>query len=170
MTISSVIVAVSISFVQLLAALIVAVIGSYGGYRLFSRLTKGIDEAEELKKGNVAVGVLLLSVMVALGIVLQAGLSGISSGVDYALIVGLTTPMGITAIAVSLLQFIVGAVLSVLSVLFSFHVFNRLTPEVDEFSEIARGNIAIALLMSGIAILTALVVQAGIAGITQTLF
>jgi uncharacterized membrane protein YjfL (UPF0719 family) len=170
MTEASVILAISVSFVQLLIALVVAVAGSYGAYRLFSHLTKGINEAEELKKGNIAVGIVLLSVMVALGIVLQASLSGISSGIMYALKVGLMTPMGLIAIAIAFLQFVVGAVLAILAVLFSFHVFNRLTREVDEFAEIAKGNIAIALLMAGIAILTALVVQVGIAGITQALF
>jgi uncharacterized membrane protein YjfL (UPF0719 family) len=129
-----------------------------------------MDEAAELRKGNVAVGIVVMSVMVAMGIVLQAGISGISSGIDYALRVGLMTPMGLISIVVAFLQFIVGAVLAVLSVLFSFTVFNRLTREIDEFDEVAKGNIAIALLMAGIAIMTALLVQAGISGITQALF
>ncbi len=167
---SSVLLAVSLSFVQLLFALIVAALGGYGAYRLFSHLTKGMDEAAELRKGNVAVGIVVMSVMVAMGIVLQAGISGISSGIDYALRVGLMTPMGLISIGVAFLQFIVGAVLAVVSVLFSFTVFNRLTREVEEFDEVAKGNIAIALLMAGIAIMTALLVQAGISGITQALF
>ena len=37
--------------------------------RLFTALTPGIDELEELKKGNVAVAVVLAAVIVAMGIV-----------------------------------------------------------------------------------------------------
>jgi uncharacterized membrane protein YjfL (UPF0719 family) len=170
MTASSVMVAVLMSLVPLLIALVVAAVGSFWGFKLFSRLTKGIDEAAELKKGNIAVGIILLSVMVALGIVLQAGLSGISSGIDYALRVGLVTPMDIIAICIALIQFVLGALLAILAVFFSFYVFNRLTPDVNEFAEIAGGNVAMALLMAGIAILTALVIQAGVSGITHALF
>jgi len=43
------------------------------------RLTKGLDEFEELKKGNVAVALLMAGVIVATAVIIQSGVIGITS-------------------------------------------------------------------------------------------
>lgn len=43
--------------------------------KIFDSLTKGIDEEEELKKGNVAVGLVLMGVIIGISIVIAAAIS-----------------------------------------------------------------------------------------------
>jgi uncharacterized membrane protein YjfL (UPF0719 family) len=46
---------------------------------------------------------------------------------------------------------------------------DKLTKEVDEFEEIKKGNVAVALEMAGIIIAVAVVIQSGVLGITAAL-
>ena len=43
-----------VGLIQLIIALLLAGVALYIGYSTFSKITKGMDEAKELKNGNVA--------------------------------------------------------------------------------------------------------------------
>jgi uncharacterized membrane protein YjfL (UPF0719 family) len=161
---------IGLSFIPLVIGVIVAVLGSYCAYSLFSKLTKNIDEKAELQKGNTAVGILLLSIFVSIGIVLHAGISGIAPAVRYMIKVGPTTSDGLVSLGIAVFQLVISAGLAIIAIYITFLLFSKLTGDVDEFQEISRGNIAIALEMSGIAILTALLIDAGISGIMTILY
>jgi uncharacterized membrane protein YjfL (UPF0719 family) len=77
---------------------------------------------------------------------------------------------GLFSIGIAALELIVSAALAIIAIYVTFHLFSRLTRDIDEFSEISRGNVAIALEMSGIAILTALAIDAGVSGIVNILY
>ena len=57
-----------VGIIQLVIAIILAVVALYIGFSVLGKITKGIDEEKEIAKGNVAVGIL-----VAAGLVLQGG-------------------------------------------------------------------------------------------------
>jgi uncharacterized membrane protein YjfL (UPF0719 family) len=44
-----------------------------------------------------------------------------------------------------------------------------LTKGVDEFEELKKGNVAIALMMAGVIVSTAIIIQSGVIGITSAL-
>ncbi|MCS4542129.1 MAG: DUF350 domain-containing protein [Euryarchaeota archaeon] len=48
---------------QLVLAIILAIIAIYIGLSVFGKLTKGIDEIEELKRGNVAIGIIFAALV-----------------------------------------------------------------------------------------------------------
>ena len=74
------VVAIALGFLQLVLGLIFAAVALYLGVKVFDRFTKGVDEMEELRRGNVAVAVVLAGFLIAVGFVLQAGVSAISAG------------------------------------------------------------------------------------------
>lgn len=152
-----------IGLVQLVIAIILAVVALYIGFFVFSRITKGIDEAKELARGNIAVGIIIASIFFAIALVVQSGIAGISVGIMKAL------AGDWLAIVVSLLQLILGIVLAIAAIYLALYILDRLTKGVDEFEEIRKGNTAVALMMAGVIVSTAIIIQSGVIGITSAL-
>ena len=130
-----------IGIIQLVIAIILAVVALYIGFSVFGRITKGIDEQKELAKGNVAVGILIASVFIAIGIVVQSGVAGVSTGISKAL------AGDFLALVVSFLQLVLGIILAVAAIYLALNVLDKLTEGVEEFEELKKGNSAVALEM-----------------------
>jgi uncharacterized membrane protein YjfL (UPF0719 family) len=152
-----------IGLIQLIIAIILAVVALYIGYSVFSRITKGIEEEKELLKGNAAVGIIVASIFFAIAIVVQSGIAGISIGIINALS-GDWFPL-----IAAIIQLILGIILAIVAIYLALSVLDRLTKGVDEFEEIKKGNVAVALMMAGVIVATALIIQSGVVGITSAL-
>ena len=160
MTLESII----IGIIQLIIAIILAVVSLYIGFAILDRMTKNIDEEKELAKGNVAVGILVASIFISIAVVVQSGVVGISRGLKDA-IAG-----NIYSLIASIIQLIFGILLAIAVIYLALNIFDKLTKEIDEFEEIKKGNVAVALEMAGVIIAVALIVQSGVLGITSSLF
>jgi uncharacterized membrane protein YjfL (UPF0719 family) len=64
---------------------------------------------------------------------------------------------------------ILGIVLAVAAIYLSLNILDKLTKDVDEFEEIKKGNIAVALMMASVIIAVAVIIQSGVLGITAAL-
>jgi uncharacterized membrane protein YjfL (UPF0719 family) len=158
-----------VGIIQLIIAIILAVVALYIGFSVLNRITKGMDEAKELAKGNVAVGILIAAVFIGIAVVVQSGVSGVSLGIAKAMSVGIFSVDGLIAIAVAILQLILGIVLAIVSIYLALKVLDRLTKGVEEFEELKKGNVAVALEMAGVIIAVAVIIQSGVIGITSAL-
>ncbi|MFA6226400.1 MAG: DUF350 domain-containing protein [Methanoregula sp.] len=159
----------AVGLIQLIIAIIFAVVALYVGFAVFGKITKGIDEEKELAKGNVAIGILGASVFIALALVVQSGVSGLSVGINEALTVDILSGNGMTAIAIAIIQLILGIVLAVGAIYLALNVLDKLTKGVEEFEELKKGNVAVALEMAGIIIAVAVIIQSGVIGITAAI-
>jgi uncharacterized membrane protein YjfL (UPF0719 family) len=158
-----------VGLIQLLISIIFAVLALYIGFAVLSKITKGIDEEKELAKGNAAVGIIIASVFVAIALVVQSGVSGISVGINKALSVGILSVDGLFAVGVAFIQLILGIVLAVAAIYLALNILDKLTKGVEEFEEIKKGNVAVALEMGGVIIAVAVIIQSGVIGITAAL-
>ena len=158
-----------IGLIQLIIAIIFAVVALYIGFSMMGKITKNMDEEKELAKGNVAVGIIVASVFVAIALVVQSGVSGISVGIGKAASVGLFSLDGILAIGAAFVQLILGIVLAIGAIYLALNILDKLTKGVDEFEEIKKGNVAVALMMGGVIIAVAVIIQSGVLGITAAL-
>lgn len=95
---------VAVGLIQLIIAIIFAVIALYIGFSVLGKITKDIDEEKELAKGNVAVGIIVAAVFVAIALVVQSGVSGLSVGINKAMSLGLFSVDGLLAVVVAFLQ------------------------------------------------------------------
>jgi uncharacterized membrane protein YjfL (UPF0719 family) len=152
-----------VGLIQLVIAIILAVVALYIGFFVFSRITKGMDEEKELARGNTAVGIIIASIFFAIALVVQSGISGISVGIMKAL------AGDWLAIVVSLLQLILGIILAIGAIYLALNILDRLTKGVDEFEEMKKGNVAVALMIAGVIVSTAIIIQSGVIGITSAL-
>ena len=158
-----------IGLVQLIIAIIFSVIALYIGFSMMGKITKNMDEEKELAKGNVAVGIIVASVFVAIALVVQSGVSGLSVGIGKAASVGFFSVDGLLAIGAAFVQLILGIVLAIAAIYLALNILNKLTKGVDEFEEIKKGNVAVALMMGGVIIAVAVIIQSGVLGITAAL-
>ena len=158
-----------VGIIQLVIAIILAVAALYIGFSVLGKITKGIDEEKEIAKGNAAVGILVASVFIAIGIVVQSGVAGISVGISQALKVGLLSGVGIAIIVISIIQLLLGIVLAIVAIYLALNILDKLTKGIDEFAELKKGNVAVALEMAGVIITVAIIIQSGVMGITAAL-
>ena len=152
-----------IGIIQLVIAIILAVVALYIGFSVLGKITKGMDEEKEIAKGNTAVGILVASVFIAIAIVVQSGVAGGSSGISKAL------NGDLFALLASLLQLILGIVLAIAAIYIALNILDKLTKGIDEFEELKKGNVAVALEMAGVIIAVAIIIQSGVLGITSGL-
>lgn len=155
--------------IQLIIAIIFAVIALYIGFWTLGKISKGLNEEEELAKGNTAVGIIVAAVFVAIAIVVESGVKGLSAGIAKAFSAGLFSAQGMLAIGLSVVQLILGIILAVGAIYLALYILDKLTKGVEEFQELKRGNIAVALEMAGVIIAVAVIIQSGVLGITAAL-
>jgi uncharacterized membrane protein YjfL (UPF0719 family) len=156
----------AVGLVQLAIAILFSVVALYIGFLVLGWITKGIDEEKELAKGNAAVGILVASVFIAIALVVQSGVSGLSVSINKALSIGIFTGDGILTIVVAIIQLLLGIVLAVGAIYIALYILDRLTTGVEEFEELKKGNVAVALEMAGVIIAVAVIIQTGVIGIT----
>ena len=142
---------VFLSGVQLLLAVVLSALAAYWGVWLFNRATPGLDEWAELRKGNPAVGVVMGAVVVGVAIIVRPALNIASLRLD----VGATLDVALRLLTQALLV-AVGLALSLAAIAFALWLFTRLTGELDEWAEIAKGNVGVAALLAGVILGTAL--------------
>jgi len=157
-----------VGIIQLVIAIILAVVALYIGFSVFGKITKGIDEEKEIAKGNTAIGIIIASVFIAIGLVVQSGIQGISVGISQAMKVGLYNG-GIAIIVVSIIQLILGVLLAIGAIYLALNILDKLTKGIDEFAELKKGNVAVALEMAGAIITVAIIIQSGVMGITAAM-
>jgi uncharacterized membrane protein YjfL (UPF0719 family) len=154
---------------QLIIAILFAVVALYIGFLVLGWITKGIDEEKELANGNAAVGILVASVFIAIALVVQSGVSGLSVGINKALSIGVLTGDGIFTVVIAIVQLLLGIVLAVGAIYLALNILDRLTKGVEEFEELKKGNVAVALEMAGVIIAVAVIIQTGVIGITAAI-
>jgi uncharacterized membrane protein YjfL (UPF0719 family) len=71
------------------------------------------------------------------------------------------------ALGVEIVQMLLGGILASLSILFAVWLFDRLTSQLDELTELREGNVAVAALLAGVIIGVSLLVGVALDGIFQ---
>ncbi len=142
-----------LSLAQFALAVVLSALAAYLGVWLFDRTTPGVDEWGLLKAGNVAVGLVLGSIVLGVAIVLRPALQ-VNSALrpDAGAVWGVAILLGLQAIQVA-----VGLLFAVIAIVLALWIFTRLTGELDEWAEIARGNQAVGMLLAGVILSTSLI-------------
>lgn len=157
-------VAIAAGFLQLLFGLIFAAVAIYLGVRVFDRFTKGVDEMDELRRGNTAIGILLAAVVITVAIVVQSGVAGMTNAV----VQPTNSSIGdyVVGILGGIVQLLVGILLAVVAIYMAVSVFGKVTKGIDEQAELKKGNVAVAIVLSGFLIAVGFVIQAGVGAIS----
>lgn len=161
---------VVITIAQLAMSILLAALAAYLGIWLFERATQDIDEWQEIREGNTAIGLTLTAVVVGLAIILQPAVAGALPSVE-----GRFTPdlgpqlLPLYILVLMFVRAILGLVLGIVSILFAVWLFLRLTRQVDEMAELKKGNMAVAAMLAGVIIAIALLMAPVVTSITDWL-
>jgi len=149
--------------IQLIIGILFAILSVYLSLRFFDRMTEGIDEIKELKKGNKAVAIILLSLIISIGMVVKGGIENFSvffSGTQ-------SLPFFILAFIMSIVQLVVVLAVAVIAIFASIRILDSITQGIDELKEIKKGNIAVALLVGAVIFVVSSIVSGVIADIAN---
>ena len=142
----------------------------FGSYRLFLILTPRFDEERQLRRKNTSVGIILGSVLLGEAIVVKQAVYPVMAVIQ---IFVLGQERGIAnflkMIGLSVGYVVLAGVLALVCIFFSFWLFNRLTPKIDQYEEIKDNNLAVALFMGFFIIAVCLLISQGVSGLTKAL-
>lgn len=152
-----------IFFLQVFVGMLFAILSVYLGLRFFDKMTEGIDEIKELKKGNVAVAVILASLMLSIGTIIQQGVNQF----DNVLLKGISLPLFIIAFVMAMFQLAVVILIAVMVIYVAIRVLDSMTVGINELEEIKKGNVAVALVVAAVIYLVSFVVAGAMAGLSE---
>jgi uncharacterized membrane protein YjfL (UPF0719 family) len=160
--------AVFSSGASLALTVVVAGLVTYLSVWLFERITRDIDESAELRRGNLAVGIVMGAIVIAVGLIVRPALQNPLIAAD----VGRARPL--YELLVNAVGVLIALFLAVVAMGGAVWLFTRLTKDLDEWVELAQGNQAVALLLAGVvlavALLTATAVDRIVAALTDAVF
>jgi len=142
----------------------------YVTYRVFIKANPDFDMEAEIKKGNVATGLLVGTILICASNFLQKGMASVVSMFRLYL----TAPQAaslpawqLTLLGVGHLAF--SMLLAVLTISFTLRLFGRLTARMQEGRELQKGNLAVGILLSSVVIVATLYVGEGVSALSKAL-
>lgn len=127
-------------FLKLVAAIVLSAGSLYFGMGLLNRLTAEIDEWKEVKKGNVAVALLYVSVLISMMLLILPRIE------EFIYYIDPTLPLAL--LGLTFLNFLLALPISIGIIWLTIHIVERLTGDVSEMAELKKGNVAISLVFS----------------------
>lgn len=163
-----VVISIALAVVQIAVGVGFALFSVTLSLNLLNRLTRGLDEIEELRRGNIAVGVYIAGILVAVANVIGQG----SSGIARAFLGGRGW---LESLVGGLVQLFIGLPLAIFAITLAQNaiyrfMITRLAGKVEAPSitqELSRGNIAIAAMLFGAFFATSTVISQSISFISQ---
>lgn len=148
---------------KLIFGVLIAAFGIFFSLRVVHRLLK-IEGAEKaLAAGNIALGVMQASCLIALGLLVQPAVQASFDAVDLlyrgqSLSPRMLGRFGMYAFLHVGTALVVGSACVTLGV----QIFDRLTKGIDELAEIRRGNVAPALALGAVLVMMSLLAAPGV--------
>jgi uncharacterized membrane protein YjfL (UPF0719 family) len=166
----AILVNVIIGFIQLLLAIVLAVVGLYAGFFTFTRIIRDIDAPSELARGNSAIAILVASVFIGISVTVVSCVQGILGGLNKIFADGILNMNDTRDVVFSCLELLLGILLAIGSIYLAIYVFSRLNNQTDMITEIKNGNVAIACMVAGMIVAVSVIIHFGVLGIVTALF
>lgn len=149
---------IAIAFFKLFVGLFFSIGSVYLGINMLNKLTGDLEEWKEIKKGNFSVGVLLAGIIFSIAVVIEGGVRNVLQSIDPSVSVSLL----FVSLLISVIKLLIGLVIAVFSVYIGIRLIDSLTPDINEISELKKGNIAIAIVMAAVMIAVAFVIKGSV--------
>ena len=153
--------------VQFALSFFLAIVCTYGSFKFFDLLTRDIDESAELNKNNVAVGLLLAGILLSSALIVHSVTSPAVSTFYTYFNEDVTLLSWIKIIAYFVGYVAVAFVVAMGSIWIAIAVFVRMTRRIDEFAEIKKGNVAVAILLGTAIVIMGFFMKYGIRALLE---
>ncbi|MBI5209362.1 MAG: DUF350 domain-containing protein [Elusimicrobia bacterium] len=161
---------VLVSVFEFVLTVIMSVLIVYVNYVSMQLMHKDYDEAEELKKQNMAVAILLAALLFATGMLVQKGIYPVVSLVRIYFLTPQEADMGVWKMALfAVSQLFMVFVIAMITTSFTLRFYARLTTNIDEGKELAKGNAAVGIVLASVVLVVAMIVSEGLGSLTKAL-
>ncbi|MCX8202288.1 MAG: DUF350 domain-containing protein [Candidatus Micrarchaeota archaeon] len=154
---------VIVFLLQIFIGILFAILSVYLGLRFYDKMTKGIDEIKELKRGNPAVAIILAALILSIGNIVQQGVKQF----DNILLKGVSLPLFIVSFILAIVHLGIVILIAILTIYIAIRILDSMTVGIDELGEIKKGNVAVAILVASVVYLVSLVVSGAIGDISN---
>lgn len=152
------------AIIKILIGVVLAVVAVNIGLVLFEKITQmgkmgRLNILRELEEGNAAVAILMIGVILAIAIVIRSGIVSLTS-------IAIFDMNYIWSVVWGFVQMILSIVIAIASIYLALWVLKRFMEDKDIIEDIDNGNIAMAIVVAGIVISIAYIIEAAVAGIS----
>lgn len=159
-----------VSLFEFIFTVLLAVGVVYVNYQVYGKVNIDYDEEEELKKGNLAIAVLLASIMFASSMIVMKSIYPVVSLMRLYMTSPLDNELSLWQLIVyGLAHLVMSFVLAVLTISFSLRLYGKLTVNIQEGQELKRGNVAIGIVLSSVVLIVSMIVGEGISSLTKAM-
>lgn len=142
----------------------------YVMYSLFVITNKDYDGEEEIKKGNVAIAILTVGIMISAAGFVQYGLDS----VERLFLLYVTTPVheaysGLKMAAHGAAHLFLSFFFAVFTISLSLRLFGKLCSRMHFGNELKKGNVAVGILLAGVIFVICLFVKDGVGSLFKAL-
>lgn len=142
----------------------------YLAIRVYDRITEGIDEIQELKRGNIAVGLLLAAIIYGISSIVAAGVGNLTTLLSFDSLSGsVSASTVLVSLVLGIVQLVVSILVAVIAIYVALRVLDGITSEINEMVEIKKGNVAVAILMVSVILAVSLVVSSSLTYLSTVL-
>jgi uncharacterized membrane protein YjfL (UPF0719 family) len=155
---------VMMAITKVLIGVVLAVVAVNVGLVLFEKITHmgqmgKLEILKELENGNAAVAILMIGVVFAIAIVIRSGILSLTNISTFDENYFWNVVWGFAQMLISIL-------ISIISIYLALWVLRRFMEGKDIISDIKDGNIAMGIVIAGIVISIAFIIEASVAGIS----
>jgi uncharacterized membrane protein YjfL (UPF0719 family) len=154
---------------HLVLALVLALISTYGAFRIIDRLTRDIDEIEELKSNNIALSIMLAAILLASALIVKAVTYPAISTLQTLLFQQPSAVATLKAVALIVGYTILAVLMAIGSIWIALRCFLGLTRHLDELGEIRKNNVAVAITLGVMILIMGMFLSNGIGSLMKAL-
>lgn len=149
--------------VALLISLFLGMTAVNKAIQMFDKTTQGVDEWSELRKGNTAIGLLMGAMILSVANVIRGGVVGLTEQLTHPAL-NLTY---VLQVVVGVLNLLIGLWISTNVVSLTLKILDKSTKNIEEMEEIKKGNVAVALMVTGVLLGVSTIVSAGVENLSS---
>ena len=159
-----------LGIVKLLISALLAVLVVFLTYKVFIKANTDFDEEVEIKKGNVAVGILITALLLGSANIIQNALTPLTNLLLFQFQQGAATMSRGRLALYTAAHLIMAFLMAVLAMSFSLRVFGRLTRNyMRAGKELEKGNVAVGLLLAGVVFVVGMYIGDGVEALAKSL-
>ncbi len=150
-------------------AFAVSILTIYLCFNVVMKITK-YDDISLIKKNNVAASLVISSSFIAMAIMVKNALYPINAALqEYWLMTQKSFMPFFFLFGKSMGYLLLTIILSMVSISSALIIFQKLTKDINEEEEITRNNIAVGLVLAGVLIAFAILIESGISDFVNAL-
>jgi uncharacterized membrane protein YjfL (UPF0719 family) len=149
--------------IQVFLGILLSILTVYLSLRFFDQMMENVDEIAELKKGNIAVAIVLLALIISIGLIVSQGVRQF----DEVLLRGISMPFFIIAFIMAIVQIAFVVIIAVLSMYVAIRLVDAMTVGLDELKELKKGNIAVALEIAAVILVVSIIISGTISSLNN---